>query len=1080
MGNHHQYDDNLAIQNIPTAKKAALRYRFENFFHPFVGHLVKQLNTKSLAGVFDAGDHAALASDPANKNFFEKIYQVLDDELVEHFGKEIELKGGPYSIYNWEWGLYFPWAVALQLSKNQRYVEAQRWFHYVFDPTAADKQYWKFLRFRQIADFTPIDEQLALLSKDESELSKDEVEDKARLLEGYNQILEKPFQPHPPAQLLVYPYMLAIFGSYVENLFAWGDSLFRQDTLESLNEATQVYVLASNILGVRPQRIPRRGLVKPKTFHQLKYETENGLDAFSNALVELEAQFPFNSSFPSNGGADETGPFGGAPTMYFCVPPNPKLLGYWDIVEDRLFKIRNCMNIEGVVRQLALFDPPLDPAMLVKAAAAGIGIGSIVSGLNQPVGQLRALPMIHKSLEIAGELRSLASSLLTAIEKQEGETLSLVRQRHELAIHRLSLETRFLQWKQAQESTEALLRSRAGALERYRFYMRLLDLKPDSAAAPDKLPLDRRELTEENFDEAYAALVGQYEKAPAAQPYPSLSQKEEGRLRLLTGEYAALNEHPKEAFLYRTVASASEVVTAGLALIPDLSLKASYWGVGPETRVTGGTPLAFAGIAISSMNRFLADMEDKKGQQASTTASYERRADDWLLQSNAAARDLAQIGRQILGSLIAEQAAHRDYLTIQKQIELAEEMDQRLQTKYTNEEFYAWMHGELFRLYYEHYRFAFDTARKAEQTMKRELMRPEVDSTDYIKFNYWDGGRKGLLSGEALYFDLKRMELAYQEHNKRELELTRHVSLRQLNPMALLALKAFRTCEFTIPEWFWTLLDGGDLYMRRIKTLSVSIPSVAASFTSVTCQVSLIRSSIRKSPLLADGEYARQGPEDDRFVDFFGTAETIVTSTGNNDNGMFEANLREDRPLPFEGAGAESTFRLTLPPKFPQYDYDTIFDVIVQVRYTARLGGALLGESARASLEELVSEANTAGLRLMFSLRHDFPNEWHKFVSANAQSPDLTVPFAATIKRDYFPFFTHGRTVVIDAVQIVATDNNDLKTATLTGEAISTFAAELVDAGESQFSIPLTDAVKEVLTTTAHGFIVIKYSLEIS
>src|ERR1700716_1886577 len=45
-----------------------------------------------------------------------------------------------------------------------------------------------------------------------------------------------------------------------------------------------------------------------------------------------------------------------------------KMLGYWDTVAARLFKIRHCMNIEGIVRPLALFDPPLDPGMLVKAA----------------------------------------------------------------------------------------------------------------------------------------------------------------------------------------------------------------------------------------------------------------------------------------------------------------------------------------------------------------------------------------------------------------------------------------------------------------------------------------------------------------------------------------------------------------------------------------------------------------------------------------------------------------------------------------------------------------------------------------
>ena len=63
--------------------------------------------------------------------------------------------------------------------------------------------------------------------------------------------------------------------------------------------------------------------------------------------------------------------FGIGRALYFCVPQNQKLLAYWDTVADRLFKIRNSENIQGVVQQLPLFDPPLDPGMLVKAAAAG-------------------------------------------------------------------------------------------------------------------------------------------------------------------------------------------------------------------------------------------------------------------------------------------------------------------------------------------------------------------------------------------------------------------------------------------------------------------------------------------------------------------------------------------------------------------------------------------------------------------------------------------------------------------------------------------------------------------------------------
>ena len=37
---------------------------------------------------------------------------------------------------------------------------------------------------------------------------------------------------------------------------------------------------------------------------------------------------------------------------------------------DRLFKIRNSLNIRGIFRQLPLFEPPIDPALLARAAAA--------------------------------------------------------------------------------------------------------------------------------------------------------------------------------------------------------------------------------------------------------------------------------------------------------------------------------------------------------------------------------------------------------------------------------------------------------------------------------------------------------------------------------------------------------------------------------------------------------------------------------------------------------------------------------------------------------------------------------------
>ena len=59
-----------------------------------------------------------------------------------------------------------------------------------------------------------------------------------------------------------------------------------------------------------------------------------------------------------------------------------------------------------------------------------------------------------------------------AVLHEENVDLTMLRQEHEIRILQLTQEVRFLQWKQAQEATDALQRSRGLALERYRYYQR--------------------------------------------------------------------------------------------------------------------------------------------------------------------------------------------------------------------------------------------------------------------------------------------------------------------------------------------------------------------------------------------------------------------------------------------------------------------------------------------------------------------------------------------------------------------------------------------------------------------------------
>lgn len=1034
IGYHASQDWQIVKAAGATKQDTEFTYTFENFFHPYVGKLLKQLNVESLPGVFDAAWQKDLT-----KDFFDDYYKTLPTDVVV-FGdapkKEIDVTlDGPYANYNWELLFHIPVAVAVHLSKNQRFEEARRWFHFVFDPTSKDTtvdpplRYWRFLGFRSDATVKNIAELLELLGKDNP--TPAELDDINTVLAGLDAIRTQPFQPHAVARTRIASYQYYVFMKYLDNLIDWGDSLFVQDTIETINEATMCYVLASNLLGPRPDKLTNPGTVRAKTFAQLRAQ---GLDPMGNALVDLESAFPFNLSTPPTGSSEDDlsgALFGIGRTLYFSIPPNDKLLGYWDIVGDRLYKIRNCMNIEGVVRPLALFDPPLDPAMLVKAAAAGIDIGSIASGSDQPIGPVRALLLIQKASELASELKSLGASLLTALEKSDNERLALLRQTHEIRIHRLTEETRFLQWKHAQATTDGLLASRAVAYEKYAYYQRLLGSKPDHDTAPEKLKLDRRELTQDNFDEIHASLVDTYDKTIKDIPFPKLRLAGEsspssqsgasgtGNLYLSKTEDSELNHLLPAAEDFHTTAFGLKQAAPMAALIPDFPVDLHYWGLG-GTIVFGGTGLHKNMVTAAEVLEMIAARYTADAGRASKTASYERRADEWIQQNNLAARELMQMGKQIIASLIAEQAAKNEYQTARKQLAQAEEMREKTESKFTNQKLYAWMQGELSRLFYQYYRFAFDVARRAERTMKRELMRPELDETDFVQFNYWDGGRKGLLSGETLHFDVKRMEMAYHDNNKRELELTRHVSLRQLDPIALMTLKVTGKCTVTIPEWLYDR-DCPGHYMRRIKTVGLSMPSVVGPYTSVSCKLTLLRSSVRTSSLLLDNTYSRKDEPntDTRFVDYVGSVQSIVTSTGNNDTGMFETNLRDERMLPFEGMGAISTWQLELPTKLQGFDYSTISDVIIHVRYTARDGGELLGSASTSEIATDLQDPAKSELALLFAPRYDFSSEWAAFQNTG------TLTFS--LRKDYFPYMVQGSsTLAVHGIDLYAPGNNKL------------------------------------------------------
>jgi hypothetical protein len=103
-----------------------------------------------------------------------------------------------------------------------------------------------------------------------------------------------------------------------------------------------------------------------------------------------------------------------------------------------------------------------------------------------------------------------------------------------------------------------------------------------------------------------------------------------------------------------------------------------------------------------------------------------------------------------------------------------------------------------------------------------------------------------------------------------------------------------------------------------------------------------------------------------------------------------------------------------------QFDYDTISDVILHIRYTAREGGALLRNGAVANLRTCMDEAEAAGSVRLFSIRHEFPAEWAKFKSVRLEGEIEVARLTLNLRIEHYPFWSQGRLGAVKQVELFA------------------------------------------------------------
>ena len=134
---------------------------------------------------------------------------------------------GAHGKYYWELFLYLPWLIAYRLNMEQRYAEAQKWLHYLFNPGCKaniNDEMSGFWRLKLLT--TPISDP--------------------------SYARDNPYDPNQIALSAPVHFRQALYQLYLDILINRGDAAYRQMTADSLAEAKLWYVRAKSLLGPRP------------------------------------------------------------------------------------------------------------------------------------------------------------------------------------------------------------------------------------------------------------------------------------------------------------------------------------------------------------------------------------------------------------------------------------------------------------------------------------------------------------------------------------------------------------------------------------------------------------------------------------------------------------------------------------------------------------------------------------------------------------------------------------------------------------------------------------------------------------
>ncbi|KAI1111891.1 hypothetical protein F5Y14DRAFT_423958 [Nemania sp. NC0429] len=876
-------------------------------------------------------------------------------------------QANPYALYTWETAVHAVSLLMERLKVSGQQELALNIGRLAFDPSWEDPnlgRVWRFPPFRddKTVNNSPLDPAPTW-------------ENKLGIMEWNmnSGSIHAAARGHPVA------YMKRLAIKYMETLIDAGDSLFQLNTIEAIPLALQRYVEASHIFGPVPIHMSALQKRKSLTYNDL----EGRLDTFSKATVNLELDFPFQSDPNTRGQSTETSAvsFAYIETGYFCIPSNPEVMALKNLIDDRMYKIRNNLDIDGNVQDRPLFEPPIDPGQLVRARAAGINPSTFANDSRGPMPKYRFMYLLQRAYQLAEELKSMESLILTVREKKDAETLLTLTTSHRQAVQQLVLEGKKAEIKEALKAIDVLQETRRMHEQQLSYYLALTGDQGQGIPGPETAWRDIPQLID----------------------HPTTDD-----LRMSSTEKLDM-DCTESAVAQMPGVSILENVAADLLIFPQATINAQPLGVGVSTEL--GTGIAARAVqAAAGILRAAIQHSQDQAMIAGKKAVLTRQLQDRRQQANQAGREIKLVDQQIQVQKLSIERLEAD-LEAQKQENenIAQELEW-YQSKYTNKQLYAWLENQYGAVYQDTYTIASQLAQKVQKAYRFEQPKDDTAYLNPVAGGYWDSSRDGLLSGARLSLDLKRIEMAYLNNRAYEYEVEKNISLRRLHPLALLKLRATGTIQFNLPETLFDM-DFPGHYCRRIVSVSLRIPCVVGPYVSLNCTLTLQSNTYRIST--ATDDYANTEKAGAFRTDVIPITSIAVTSS-QHDSGRFDFGSNVEKYLPFEGAGAISTWNLELPDRVRQFDYQTISDVIMQVRYTSCNGGQDLKNAATQSLLKALKDATIGPENSLPSaivdMRCDFASQWYLFTEKMKQNKATEASLTMSGLNGYLPFWASGFT----------------------------------------------------------------------